>query len=239
MKFCPECGANLAPYQQATPREPRSQEPYLSASASDAARAAYNQDETWRMILSQEAATSGPLSVDQVLAASNVEKVTRQINRLRTNAPDGVRTIVHALFDREVTPTGGVLYRATMTNGRGAIDVGMLEKAGYVVENNKVVTADNVPVGKAWNIFHWWGGRRQHHRWHLAEPVEVNPSRLGDPLFIDDRLAAFGVTWKDSTKLRESLHALLCKFAPTDGPAVAIPTVLHLCIWPSGKKQTY
>ena len=75
------------------------------------------------------------------------------------------------------------------------------------------MTVDDVPVGQAYKIIDYWGGSQQHKRWHMTSPVELNPSRNGDPFFMDENMIAFGVSWKDGTKVQEAFLGLMNLFA--------------------------
>jgi hypothetical protein len=79
---------------------------------------------------------------------------------------------------------------------------------GYAVNEGKLVTVDDVPVSKAYVALEYWGGEKQHRRWHLAALVTLNPSRNGNPFFMDENMVAFGARWKDPTKMEAGLLEL-------------------------------
>lgn len=139
-------------------------------------------------------------------------------------------TIVHMVFDKNVTPQGGILYQATMLDGKMGSNPDQLEGLGYSMENGKVEMVDDMPVGPAYGVLNYWGGDKQHHRWHLSEPVTINPSRHGEKFFMDDNMVAFGATWKDADKLEESLLELLGLFERGVGGAahIAQPIALEI-----------
>ena len=141
-------------------------------------------------------------------------------------------TIVHVVFDRDIVPSGGVLYRATMLDGRTQTNPEQLEAMGYAVKDGAVLTIADVPVGRAYTAVEYWGGGKQHKRWHLAEPAIIEPSRNGNPFFMDESMLAFGATWRDLERVEEALLGLLESFAAgvgkEKGKPIAVPLALEL-----------
>jgi hypothetical protein len=134
---------------------------------------------------------------------------------LKATNGEPVETIVHLVFDRSIVPSGGVLSSAVKNLKGGELPIERMKAMGYAVEDGKIATADNSPVGPAYQVIDYWGGGKQHRRWHLASPVELDANRHGDPLFMDENMIAFGATWKDSEKSEEAFLSLMNLF--TDG----------------------
>ena len=84
---------------------------------------------------------------------------------------------------------------------------------GYVAKEGKIVLDDDSPVGRGFGVFEYWGGVKQHRRWHMTKPVELSASRNGDPLFMDEYNAAVRVTWEDGSKYEEAMLELLGLFS--------------------------
>lgn len=155
----------------------------------------------------------------------------------RPNREDG-SVVLHMMFDRSVTPQGNLIYQNVMSSSatqpaqRPAHTLETLQTQGYVVleadGRYNIQTVDDVPVGPIWNTLQYWGGERQHHRWHMERPVHASPRRNDCPAFMDDRMCAVQVWFKDDERLHESLVelALECetglKGAPPAGKIQAI-----------------
>ena len=106
-----------------------------------------------------------------------------------------------------------------------------LTQLGYAVDGDgHLVTAGDVPVGPLYQILQYWGGEKQHHRWHLKYPIELNPSRNGDPLFMDQNMVAFEAQWKDTQRMDEALLELCNLFATLNDKPVAVPLVIELAV---------
>ena len=136
-------------------------------------------------------------------------------------------------FDRPIVPQGGVLHRAVVSNGQLGMTKEQLETSGYTFEDDKVKVVDDVPVGKAYDILQYWGGEKQVRRWHLAQPVMVNASRHGDPLFMDEGMIAFSAVWADGERYEAAMRELFRLFSVGvrgDG-VVAFPLVVRV-VWP-------
>jgi len=221
MKFCPHCGGEISKYMEAEGRSSASSVATIQAPARE-----YSQDDIWRRLVSRarEVQASPPRSDELVLAA---------VQRLGAVHKFPLSTIVHVAFDRNIVPTGGVLYRATMLEGRTQTSPEQLEAMGYAVKDGAVLTVADVPVGQAYSAVDYWGGARQHKRWHLAEPVSIEPSRNGDPFFMDENMLAFGARWRDLERVEEGLLGLFEMFTggiqgKGAGSPIAIPLALEL-----------
>ncbi len=222
MKFCPHCGGDLSAY--------------IAVEHGNSAGAAasihptggkYNQDSIWRRLTKEAEALKGSPPDAIQLMANAVDRV-----RGCFSGNDPVSTIVHLAVDRDIQPQGGVLYRATMLEGRMETSPEQLEQMGYAVDEGKLVTVDDVPVSQAYTAIHYWGGERQHRRWHLTQPVEINPSRNGNPFFMDENMIAFGAKWRDCEKMEEGLlelHGLLCEGVKKDR-CIGIPVAVELAV---------
>lgn len=215
MRFCPHCGGDLARY-----------------SAIDAQNVPvpvkYDQTKTWKAIVTK----ARDRAVHPPILTELVEPVAQELVKLGENLKEGavLRTIVHIAFDRDIVPRGGVLYRAVLSDGKLATPAEQLEQMGYEVADGKIALVNDVPISKAYSLIDYWGGEKQHKRWHLAERVTINPSRHGEPFFMDAEMLAFGATWSDTTKVREALPVLLNLFAHgVNGTgSVAVPLVIEI-----------
>ena len=190
MKYCPECGASLAKYMR----------PTNASQPQEARSVSYNQDDIWRAIQSEAQKISLPPAAADVADAA-VDELGQ--------AEFPLQSVVHVLFDRSVTPSGGVLHQAVLSEGRMKVDGRMLEAHGYVVEDGKIVLHDGVPMGAFCQILQYWAGEKQYRRWHMTEPVTFSASRSSSPFFMDERMVAFGAAWTDGSKMKEALTDLL------------------------------
>jgi hypothetical protein len=212
MRFCPHCGSDLSPYLAAGAVKPqvvsRQQEPY-------------DQTRTWKRLMKlaseRRDATPDPRHL-----------VEETMSALPSEAP--YNAIVHLVFDRNVVPQGGALYSLALSDGQQPMRPEHLRALGYVVEDDKVWSVDDCPVGQAYQVLDYWGGLKQHRRWHLLEPATLSPARNGDPFFMDENMVAFGARWSDLQMYREALDRLLELFAHgvKDTGCVAMPMVLEV-----------
>lgn len=228
MKFCPHCGgdlsahlavANSAPLVGTRPVTPSQPSP------------TYDQTKIWRELVAladERQAKSSPPTLVELVDPAIAELLKTADPTANVN---GLSTVVHIVFDRIVTPRGGSILQAVASQGQAAPSVEQLKLWGYLVVDGKVVEVDGCPVGRGYGAINYWGGDKQFKRWHLAQPVEVNPSRNGDPLFMDDRMVAFGAIWRDVSKIREAMINLLSTFSlgvgEKDG-AIAYPFALKV-----------
>ena len=215
MKFCPSCGEDLSPYLAAEQGHPAGPSVSIQPTVGK-----YDAVATWKPILAtaQEREASPP-SIENLVAET-----------LEGIKPGKKKTIVHIAFDREIVPKGGVLYRATLLEGRNEMDEKRFRQMGYAVdEDGHLVVVDDVPVGNLWRILNYWGGVKQHKRWHMKYPIEVNPGRNGDIYFMDNNIVAFGVDWKDTSKMHEAFTTLFENFGGLHGEdAIGVPLVAKL-----------
>jgi hypothetical protein len=223
MNFCPRCGEDLTKWGVAVDK------PATEAAIHEQAKP-YDQVAVWKKLLTQAAERqtegSGRLSPEQL--------VSRAVTLRNSVATYPQQSIVHIVFDRPVTPKGGLLNEIAQFEGRGKVSPEYLESMGYVLDNDKVMMVDDVPVGAVYNLIKYWGGEKQYKRWHLHEPVTLEPSRNGDPFFMDNNMVAFGAKWANSIKWSEALITLLEYFTQgvdaSDKVETAIPLVLHV-VW--------
>ena len=231
MKFCPGCGINLIPFLEASAVYPPSADdepapveqappPPVKARAQK-----YNPEEVWREVLGEAfLAQESKATVDQVLRGSQLAALTR----VTEDSSKPIQTIVHIAFDRPIVPVGGALYRSAVSNGRVQDNLARLEQHGYLIEDGKVVSKDGVPVSPAWRALLYWGGDRQHKRWHMAESIKVNPSRNGTPLFMDENIVAFSAAWKDFDNVFIAFRVLFETMADFKGKTIAHPRALRV-----------
>jgi len=208
MKFCPHCGGDLSAYTAAEQGHPT-----VPIVASQPTVGKYDAVSTWKELLgTAQGRQSSPPSVESLVSEALAEM-----------KPGKKKAIVHIAFDKEIVPRGGVLYRATLLEGRTEMDVDRLKKLGYAVDKeNHLVVVDDVPVGQAYQTIMYWGGTRQHKRWHLKYPAEVNPARNGDLYFMDENIVAFGTEWVDTSQMHDALTVLLESFMGGHGHSDAI-----------------
>lgn len=202
-RFCPHCGKELPRPNVATAPAALAAPP---PSGPIAPAAPYDQTAYWRALHAR---------VDDGAPPPEPQELVAELER---RLPAGILSpqpsIVHVLFDRSATPTGGALLQSVLSEGRlgpvGAPE--RLEELGYVLEDGRVRQVGDIPVGRAYVALEYWGGARQHQRWHLAGPVLLDPSRHGDPFFMDERCIAFGATWRDLDRFAEAMASLLETF---------------------------
>lgn len=216
MKFCPNCGHDLSQYNN------------QGGVRSTPPPGTYNQTAIWKELVTRAQAVEASPPAAEALVLPQVERI-----RAWAGNRAGPVTIIHLVFDRDIVPRGGTLHQITMTEGRAPLDLQRLETLGYEVRDGKVVVVDDVPVGPAYSLVNYWGGDRQHKRWHMVKPCEIDPSRNGDPLFMDTNMMAIRVTWRDLDKLDEALFELLEMFTNGFGQhrkVIGIPLALELTI---------
>lgn len=193
MNFCPNCGASLSAY---TAAEQGGDAPVSTNIL--ATKGKYDQDKIWRSLLEQaDVAAQDPPEIDALVKEA-----------LLSIRPGAKKTIVHLAMDKDVVPKGGVLHRATVLEGRTPMDEDRLKKMGYAVENGQVVMVDDIPVSPIYQALQYWGGDRQHKRWHMKYPIELDPSRNGNPSFMDECMVAFVAHWSDTHKMDEALQQM-------------------------------
>jgi hypothetical protein len=207
-KDCPNCGTSLEPPRETT-----------RSAAPGRAPAAYDPVETWRRLVLRAESLAGPPRdedlLDDVLAAA----------RGRTAGT----SIVHIVFDRHVTPQGGLLWDALAARGAvRATASARLAARGYVVEDGAVRTHDGVPVGRIWFALQRWGGDPRHRRWRLRAPIEANPSRHGSPAFMDGPLVAFRADWEDLSRFEDALRSLVTRMREGHDVPIGHPMVVHV-----------
>lgn len=159
------------------------------------------------------------------------EMIASAVAQKRPNREDG-SVVMHLMFGKSIAPTGGLINKAVM--GLTAtqppqmpdVDVESLRLRGYaVVETEKgprVQTVADAPVGPLWNTLQYWGGEKQHRRWHMARPVHASPHRNDCPAFMDGKMCAVQVWFEDNERLMEALEWLCsyCISGPNGTPGV-------------------
>jgi hypothetical protein len=218
-RFCPHCGGELAASSDGLQARRRLPAPLGSVGI-------YDQTKYWRRLCHD---------VDSLAATPTTEELVEGLTRepLPPSSDLPLSSIVHLVLDREVTPSGSAFLQSVVSDGRqGPVgDLSRLERLGYVVEGGKVGQVDGVPVGVTYRALEYWGGQRQHRRWHLAQPIYVNPSRHGDPFFMDDRFVAFGAIWRDLDQYSASMTALIETLRKGFGAASAGNPLLVDVFW--------
>lgn len=219
LRFCPNCGENLAQYKP-------------SARAKVIQQPAYDQTRIWKELVALAESHRASPPAPEALILPVLERSAEVF-------ADGkeVRSVIHLVLDRSIVPQGGVLQRAALSEGRLPTTTEQLELAGYVLEEGKVQMVDDIPIGIGYQIVNYWGGERQHKRWHLAKPVSINPSRNGNPYFMDDNLVAFGAKWLDGERTQEALFTLLELFAHGINDSGTVATPLALAVFWQGSNS--
>ena len=221
MKYCPHCGGDISPYIQASGMSGTRQPAAASIKTKDTK---YDQDEVWRRIQrSVEVIRESPPRPEMLVMAAHEALSARPPGSFE-------KTVVHFAFDRPIVPVGGVLHRMTLLNGRAETTPEQLQTMGYALADGKVRVVDGVPVGPSYTVLEYWGGERQYRRWHLLEPIKIEPSRNGNPFFMDDNMIAFGAKWKDLLAFQEGLLELTELFSEglPGEETIAIPLALEI-----------
>jgi hypothetical protein len=224
MKFCPNCGFDLTPHLAIEGnRVPgNSTLPAVHPTTAEA----YDQTDVWKKLMASalEREATPPSSIE--LTQKSVQEL-QALAKLAGGKP--VDTVVHLVFDRNIAPSGGGFASAVL-GGRNELNIEQMKAQGYVVEDGKIATHQDIPVGAAFQVIDYWGGERQSKRWHLAAPVALVASRNGDPFFMDERMAAFGALWSDVDKAEEAMLTLLGAFSEGVGGDGIVAHVLELKI---------
>jgi hypothetical protein len=218
-RFCPHCGKELPIAPAPLPVSAPEREPDPSPPATPA----YDQTAYWRALHARVDDGARPPDTQELVA-----EVVRRLPPARSSPQ---ASIVHVLLDRPATPAGGALLQSVRSDGRlgPAGTPERLEQLGYVLQDGRVRQEGGIPVGRAYIVLEYWGGERQHKRWHLAEPVALDPSRHGDPFFMDERSIAFGARWRDLDRFAEAMTALIETFRNGfDGISVGHPFVVDV-----------
>jgi hypothetical protein len=216
-KFCPHCGKELPAGGSAPAPKP------AAAREPDAPARVYDQTAYWRAL---HARLDGGAR-----AADPHELVTRLVAALPPSPERPQPSIVHMIFDRPVTPAGGALLQSVLSDGRlgPSGDLERLQQLGYAFEDGRVKQVEGVPVSPAYGALEYWGGERQHKRWHLGERIRLDPSRHGDRIFMDECSLAFGAKWRDVDRFAEAMTALIETFRNgIDGTVIAEPLLIDV-----------
>lgn len=158
------------------------------------------------------------------------EMIASACAQKRSNREDG-SVVMHLMFAKDITPIGGLVHKAvtgmTATQPSQPPDLSreaLLLRGYSVVEGDdgpRVQAVDDVPVGPLWNTLQYWGGERQHRRWHMARPVNASPHRNNCPAFMDGRMCALQVWFTDDERLADALQDLCdeCEVGVNGSPA--------------------
>ena len=195
MKFCPHCGEDISAHIAADRNLPLPESiPTLPTAGK------YGVVDVGRRVLAaaSERRADPPSTADLVADA------------MKPIRPGKNKTTVFLVLDKEVVPAGGVLHRATMLEGRTEMSAERLKQLGYALDDDgHIVVVNDVPVGPVYQILQYWGGEKQHRRWHLKYAIDVNPRRNGEKFFMDENLVVFGAEWKDTQSMDGALANLL------------------------------
>lgn len=189
-RFCPHCGKEL----------PGHGDPASRSHLEPANRplSSYDQTAYWKAFLKK--ANDRPSEISVAEFASKMRPPGGRTGPARCH--------VHLLLNRMVQPSGS-LMSLILSDGRLRHDKDRLEASGYTVgDDGKIIMVDDLPAGHLYLVLKYWAGERQFRRWHMAQPARISASRNGDPYFIDDNIACFGVEWADFERLQEASEEL-------------------------------
>lgn len=225
MKFCPHCGGDVSSYLAA---EGGARTATSSPTTSPLPPPGpYVQEAIWRRLVSKARSLAGKPTLAELVDDAILPLLsTYDWFKAANNAP----MIVHLVFDQSVIPNGGMALLAAKSEGQAPLSAEQFQSNGYLVVDGKVAHVDGMPVGECYGAIQYWGGEKQFKRWHMTRPVEVEPSRNGNPFFMDAEMVAFGVFWRDPDKIREAMMTLLSTFTQGvkgDKP-IANPLVLEI-----------
>lgn len=227
LKHCPNCGEDLTQYMRGGVPNSGPAESAQSARVSEdrSISTGYDSTATWKRIMSIVAKRPTPPSHEELVANVIAGSAPRW-----ASAKGPLKSIVHMAFTDKVAPTGGALAARIVANQPPPTIEEMVTLYGYAEFEGKLVR-DRLdhPAGRAYQLLQYWGGEKMHHRWHLAEPIDVLAGRNGE-YFMDENMIAFGATWLDNERLDGALAALLTYFSEGIGPitAIAQPAALEL-----------
>ena len=160
------------------------------------------------------------------------EMIANAVSQRRVNREDG-SVVMHLMFARDIAPVGGLISKAVMsltaTQPPQMPDVSQenLLLRGYSVVGGesgpRIQTVDDVPVGPLWNTLQYWGGEKQHRRWHMSRPISANPHRNNCPAFMDGKMCAVQVWFEDNERIFDALQNLCdaCETGINSSPVVA------------------
>ena len=223
MKFCPDCGSDLTAHLAISDRTVHGSEPAVPLYAEK-----YDQTSIWTELTNKAALSQATPPQPSSLGM----KAGREVTAALSNAKgDPVDTIVHLVFDRQIVPSGGAMA-SVVTGGAKDLNIERMKAMGYAIEDGKVMTSDQMPLGEAYRIIDYWGGAKQFKRWHLNKPVTLEASRNGDPFFMDENMIAFGATWSDAAKAEEAFMGLMDLFSEgvNGGGIVAHPLEVKISV---------
>lgn len=230
MKYCPHCGNDISMYQAAEVGHLPVVTSSMTATLVPAAAPAsfvYDQTKIWIDLVAQARVLTAP----PVLMELVDNALERYRKRIALGVHQQLETNVHIVFDKPIVPNGGLLYQAMQADGKTSPSPASLTALGYLVVDGKVIEADGFPVSPAYGALNYWGGEKQFKRWHLTGPITINPSRNGNPFFMDEEMMAFGATWRDLEKMKEAMMNLMMAFAQGvtgDAKPIAQPMVLEI-----------
>lgn len=203
MKFCPDCGSDLTAHLAVG-----GQPVQRTEAAVELSTAKYDQTSVWTDLTNKAALNQATPPQPSALGMKIGREVAAVVG---ANPKKPVQTIVHLVFDRPIVPSGGALAAVVVGNAKD-LDLGRMKAMGYAIEDGKVMTSGEMPLGQAYKIIDYWGGEKQFRRWHLDSPVLLEASRNGDPFFMDENMIAFGATWNDPDKAEEAFMGLMDLF---------------------------
>jgi len=217
-KYCPHCGNQLPP-----PIASGMKYPDYTRPESDLVEGPvqYNQTLHWKELVS---------------IANDIQQGKSE-TRFPDSAFSGGDTVIHMIFDNSVSPQGGLMnslirsVSATQPSMHQRLSPEELSAMGYICDEvGKVIMVEDIPVGGIYALLKYWGGEKQYKRWHMSEPVTVNPARKGDPCFIDETMVAVMAKWKDSERVVTAIETLrkILSGGTKDLSGVGLPRLIDI-----------
>ena len=216
-QFCPHCGKPLPQSTQidSTP----------GLSSVDEPKKPYDQTDFWKEMVKTPPIQAPPLEDIVRNACDNIEGES-------PSSGEGALIYVHVLWDRSITPRGGILrdivgsfFGERAPHRHDPRDfVGM----GYVVDSNgKIVTdKDGQPHFPVFSRYEAW--LRSGTNGIDKEKCQFSVGRGDNPFFSDDRMLCFGLWILDVDQMPTALFELFQGF--TAEPVLALPLRVRLCI---------
>lgn len=160
----------------------------------------YDQDRIWTD-LSDEGMVDIP------------EKISSEMSEILKDVGEDsqLSTVVHLLFDRPVTPEGSLFSEAialTVSQPRRLTEDQLRIRRYVPTGEGRVQTVNDIPVGDVYNALTYWGGAERVGYWDLAEPIQIDPNRKGNPYFMDNSMVAFGAVFRNAISAGQSLLSL-------------------------------
>ena len=149
----------------------------------------YNQDRAWLMMTREV-----PATLDEA-----IEKA------MASYGSHSGSSILHLLFSKNITPQGNLIFNQVMIGSLVTrshlpeMTPERLAMRGYAVEDGKVRVVNDVPVGPIYGILQGWGSKKD---------IVIDANRKGNPYFLDNNMAAVGVTFGNPAGIPDEIREL-------------------------------